>query len=258
MREIQFPIISLGSEKPVAPDTKTLVLWIKQHIGKTADLTTWEIEATLSAQKAVSQPCAAGTFYNARILHAFKITDGKLENEFGTDFDEVAADITAAQKIIKHTWWSMPVQPAEKDVYFRNEDTFAEEYAAAINRLCRFMRDKGIDGHVLCGNANEMMLESCKGRKYLWKCGTGDYEKLLEGGVTSLVCNPEDTELVCNLNDSYDIRKILVRDANRDAMETLLETFDAKMLYVAGFAPGTEQETYFETLTGVKARLIDI
>lgn len=258
MREAQFPVISLGSEKPEIPDTETLVTWIHSHKGKTADLTTWNIETALSAQKTVSEPCAAGRFYEDRMLHAFGIQNGTLENEFETDFADIAQDISAALKIRKHIRWSVPSIPAITDRYFRDDDTFSEEYAAVFGRFCRFMRDEGIDGHVLCGNADEIMLETCTGRKYIWYCEAKEYEKLLEGGISSLVCKPEDIGLVCSLNDSYDIRKILVCDATREAMESLLETFDPEILFTAGYAPETEQETYFENLSGIKARLSDM
>ena len=257
MRETQFPLDSLGSKKPESPSAEDLVSWIAAHRGKNADLTTWEIETALQSQKPVTEPCAGGEFFEDRMFHAFEITDCRLENEFGKEFSGITEDISAALKIRKHIRWAIPVSAKLTDAYFKDEAIFEESYADALAGLCRYMRDLGIEGHILAGKPSEILLESLSGRKYLWVTGPEEFETVLEVSHT-LVCGPEDIGQVEDLNDSYDIRTVIVKDGDSKAMERLLETFDADNLRIAGIGPSSKQEEYWDALSKVKARLTDI
>ncbi|HJJ29332.1 MAG TPA: hypothetical protein O0X70_08090 [Methanocorpusculum sp.] len=254
MRETQFPVISLGSEKPDAPAAAELSKWIADQRGKTADLTSFELETTLAKQgENVSEPCAAGGFYADRMKKALGITGDRLPEECTLSFDEISADLDRLLKIRRQFRCALPLSCIKPAAF---SDEAQENYAAALKSLCRFMRDRGAAGHVFCGEPAETILEFARGPKYIWVCEAEDFETLLET-TSTLVCTAADIKLVEELNETYLIRKVLVKDADRTAMERLLETFDADRLCCAGIAPALEPGDYWKSLADVTARLTD-
>ncbi|HJJ48163.1 MAG TPA: hypothetical protein O0X39_04105 [Methanocorpusculum sp.] len=257
MRETQFPVIALGSVKPQPPDIEELGAWALKQCGKSADLTSWELESTLCDQPpCLTEPCAAGEFYHNRISAAFGITDGRIAGGFENNFDEIADDILKLQKIRRHFRWAVLVDCSICGSDNKKAGETEEEYCEVLSDLFRFMRDSGVDGHVLLGKPTEILLETFRGSKYLWVAGPQDFESLLETSST-LVCGTEDISFVEDLSDSYLIRKVLVKDADRASMERLLQTFDTDRLFCAGTAPESERKEYWAALSEVSARLSD-
>jgi len=255
MRKLTFPVRSLGSATPADPDVSALCEWIHSRIGKETDLTTWNIEMTLKAQLPfVEFPTAGGNYYASRIMDSFNtICDGKVTGDFELNAQAILSDVTLANSIKKHCWWSIPSPSSLKieDAYFGDAEEYKVALSEAIRKLCREMRDADIVGHVFVSEkVDEIELEYFSGKHYLWVVPDTELETVLEV-QRDIVITTEGVSHLSDLLNSYDIRNVYVRDADVESLTTVLRYFDPEYINICGVAPEKEQNTYWKELAGI-------
>lgn len=253
MRKVMFQVRSLGSKKPESPSLSKLTEWICEKHGTAADLTLWEIEETLKSQTShVSFPAAGGEFYRERVLDAFSnISDDSVIAEFDLNVNEIVNDISAARKISKQIWWSVP-GPSElflTDKYFFDEDELMENLVSAEKNLCRTMRDFGVLGHILSASVpSEIELEKFSGKKFLWHVPDESLEDLLEL-QRDIVIGKAGVEKLSELFNSYTIRNIYAIDPDVSTLTEICRYVDPEYVNVCGTAPNSDRETYWKNLS---------
>ncbi|MBR4117911.1 MAG: hypothetical protein IKK56_03375, partial [Methanocorpusculum sp.] len=89
MREIVFPLISLGSPAEEMPDAADVAEWISKIKGNTADIITYNLQSSLSAQQPhAAETCAGGIFYTPRIKEVLGFED-KVTQDFLLDAEPI-------------------------------------------------------------------------------------------------------------------------------------------------------------------------
>ncbi len=248
-----FPVRSLGSEKPVTPTAGELAEWIHTSIGRQADLITWEIETTLTAQlPSVTTPAAGGMFYRDRLLSALhNISGTKITGEFDPDLNEILEDCRRTEKISRHCWWSLPAPSALglEDAYFADKEDAAAALCAAVRTICRIQRDAGAAGHILTATAapGDIEREMFTGKRYLWQVPAAALEDILEI-QRDLILPSDALSRLEDLTHSYTIRSVLVTDPTEAVLKEVCTLFDPEDVIVCGTAPASGQKTYWESL----------
>ena len=258
MRTCTFPVRSLGSALPAVPDIPVLSAWIMSRCGQETDLTTWNIETTLSDQlPLVEFPAAGGEFYADRLSDAFtNVREGKFIREFDLDMHTILADVGLVNSLKKHCWWSLPSPSALdiSDAYFGDVEECKDSLSETICSLCRLMRDSGIPGHILTAEApEEIELEYFSGKRFLWVVPDDHLETILDV-QRDIVISKEGTARLPELLDSYEIRRVYVRDPDAESLMTVLRHFDPEYVNVCGVAPEAERAPYWEELAGISVR----
>ncbi len=255
MRTCTFPVRSLGSALPAVPDASVLSAWIMSRYGQETDLTTWNIETTISDQlPAVEFPAAGGEFYAGRLSDAFtNVREGKFIREFDLDLHNIQTDLGLVNSLKKHCWWSLP-SPSALDIsdgYFGDVEECKDSLSETICSLCRLMRDAGIRGHILTSKEpEEIELEYFSGKRFLWVVPDDHLETILDV-QRDIVVSREGTALLPDLLDSYEIRKVYVRDPDPESLTAVLRHFDPKYVNVCGVAPEKERATYWQELADI-------
>lgn len=254
MREVSFSVRSLGSAKPVTPSAGELGAWILDHIGRTTDLTGWNLETTLRDQlPAVTLPAAGGRFYAERITAAFP---GILNQTITADLDLVPDDLTrdsaAARTISRNCWWAVPSPAALHltDRYFGDDDDAAAELTKAVGKVCRTMRDAGAAGHLLIYDdaPNDADQERFSGRRYLRYVPDTALANVLEL-QRDLILSTTALPQLPDLADSYTIRTIYLIDPDPESLTAVCRLFDPEDVQIAGIAPETGRKEYWNTLS---------
>jgi len=258
MRTCSFPVKSLGSVLPAAPDASLLSAWIISRYGQETDLITWNIETTLKDQlPAVEYPAAGGEYYAARLLDTFtNVREGAIFREFDVDQKAVRADSDLVNGLRKHCWWSMsaPSGLDVRDEYFGDTEECAASLLEAFASVCRLMRDAGIAGHILTTNTpNEEELTEFTGKKYLWAVPDTFLEMALEY-QRDIVISRENTAQLPDLLDSYDIRRVYVCDPDAESLTTVLGSFDPEYVFVCGVGPKEDRRSYWEHLVEITVK----
>lgn len=258
MRTCTFPVRSLGSALPAVPDIPVLSAWIMSRCGQETDLTTWNIETTLSDQlPAVEFPAAGGEFYADRLSDAFtNVRDGVFFREFDLDMHTILADVDLVNSLKKHCWWSLP-SPSALDIsdgYFGDAEECKDSLSETILSLCRLMRDSGIRGHILTAEApEEIELEYFSGKRFLWVVPDDHLETILDV-QRDIVISREGTARLPELLDSYEIRRVYVRDPDAESLTAVLRHFDPEYVNVCGVAPEAKRAAYWGELAGISVQ----
>lgn len=242
MRTLTFPVISLGSELPELPKADALADWIKSRYGKESDIISWAVEETIKCQKDnVDVMSAGGDFYRKRI-------EESLACDLSFEMKAVSDDIETVGKYFKNCRWSLP-SPSSFSEMKKDEDI--EDITNAFSKFYRDMRDDGVSGHILLScKPTEIELEEFSSRKYLWVVPSSELDKILERS-RDIVIESKDISLLENLFDSYNIRYVYVKDAERTSLKKTLELFDPEYIGICGTAPKTEQSEYWKKLRDV-------
>ncbi|MDR3102371.1 MAG: hypothetical protein LBU24_03980 [Methanocalculaceae archaeon] len=263
MREVSFPVRSLGSAKPVSPTVTDLGEWVRLHKGQATDLITWEVEETLKPQvPAATIPAAGGVFYGDRITAAFSnVANGHISDEFDLRTEDILADCRAAGKIVRGCWWAVPAPQTLHlaDAYFDDDDEAAEALADAMTRICRLMRDAGAAGHVLIydDDPGSMDLEYFLGKRFLRYVPDAFLENVLEV-QQDLILSAEAVPHIAELANSYTIRQVYVTDPDAKTLIEICRLFDPEEILLAGTAPEAEQQGYWEGLAELRIRVADV
>jgi len=255
MRELTFPLISLGSSAMENPDASEIALWIHENKGAVADLTTYQLDRLFSFQKGcVAEPAAGGDFYGVRIAEALGSCDGVVEEEYLLDSRGLKEDL---HFLPKKTVFSLPsfTQLELVDKYYKEDDEFLDGGTLAYLKVCRELLDKNVPRIIVYSDhPSDIELERVHGKHYLWWVPAEYYETLLEISH-NLVLAGDDISHLGVLADSYEIRNIYLRDASKETITEALELFDKECLFVAGYAPGNNQESYWKQLSNIKCRV---
>lgn len=244
---------SLGSKKPLPPSVENLTDWVSLKKGTAADLILWEVEETLRDQSSVLVKAAGGTFYRGRVLDALSnVSNDSVVSEFDPNLKNILDDCSAAKKIFRSFWWSLP-SPSGLSLanrYFSDEGEMMEGLAQSLKSIFRGMRDAGVFGQVLFTDVcpNEVELEFFSGKKFLWHVPDLFLENVLEV-QRDLVLSSHAVMRLEELLDSYAIRNLLLVDPTENSLREVCRHFDPEYVSVCGVAPESGREEYWRALS---------
>lgn len=251
MREVVFPLMSLGSPADEKPKAADVAKWISGIKGNTADIITYNLSNSLSAQKPhASEPCAGGVFYTPRIKGVLGFEE-KVTQDFLLDAEPIRDDLRAVK--IKNCGFAVPAFSNLNlaDAYYKDSEEFFAAGAEAYKFISRELRDNGAVRVILHAECpNDLELETLRGRKYLWSVSDSELERVLEFS-RDIVIDFEAAVRLEELLDCYQIRNVYIRDADADALKTALKYFDKEYIFTAGYGDGEE---YWKNLAELKIK----
>ena len=241
-KRLKLATRGLGAE-PGIPDIAALAAWIAEHRGTTADLTTYRLFHSLAPQLAagIGSSCAGGKFLQDRILESIiGISDKKAIDELGVKKESLAEDgyAIAAQK--RNTWCALPAPHALgiADTYFNDEEEWTGAITGAYITMMRTMRDAGVAGHVLiCDKADEPEVAALTRKEVFFFQPAPDRESLeiLMEHQSAIATGKDHIATVFDLANEFDLRKILIVDADKDAIALALSHVDPDQVVIAGY-----------------------
>ncbi len=256
MREVSFPVVSLGSRRESSLDVSQVAAWLRTKKGSEADIISYETGTLLSAQlPAVSFPAAGGEFYAARMKSALGADEnGRIIHEIYPDAGLISDDVRDAVARVAGCRFSLPSPSALglKDVCYADTDDYEEAVTDAYLCLCRGMRDLGVSGHIfLAMRPSDYELERFGGRKFIWATPADQLERVLES-TRDIVIESRAVERLSALADSYQIRLVYLLDADTRSLSDALRVVDFDNLFIAGYAPGEDMKNYWKNLAELK------
>lgn len=251
-----LPTRALGAE-PGVPDVAALAGWVaeRRECGEAGDLTTYFLGQALAPQAdaGISIPCTGGKFYGNRLLSSFAgIEEGIITGETGISVDDLVADATEIAIQKKGVWCAAPAPHLLNlaDTYYGDEEEASTAVSDMYRSAMRAMRDAGTGGHILiCDRADERELLALSRQKvffFLPKPGPGDLELLLEH-QNRIAVNRINLPDVLNLSNEFDLRQIIIVDADAPSIALSLSNLDPDQILAGGYC--TEScETYWKDL----------
>jgi hypothetical protein len=254
-KKIRLNTVSLGSE-PDQPDILSLSRFIGTCRGRRADLLTFKLIQSLSAQTeaGITTPGAGGIFYGSRIEPAITCSS----DEYFRNSSDVLDDM------VLMTDMAGPVRsilPAPHLLHSSPDPTDEERYADYCDQfagILRDMRDNGITGHIIhAKEAYQIEIELIASQK-TWIVIPGGEEKvqesLLEHQHRMALHNP-GMRMLADLVDRYDIRHLTIMDPVEESIRQAFEFLDPDQISVGGYAISSE-EGYWNEL--VKKSLVPL
>jgi hypothetical protein len=245
---------SLGAE-PGIPDAGTLARWIRENRGTAADLTTYRLLQSFIPQResGIDIPCAGGKFMKDRVLECILgIADAKTTGELGVRAHALVEDGYAITAEKRKSWCALPAPHllGITDTYYFDES----EWSAAINStyktLLREMRDAGITGHILIGDtAGEEEVAALARQNVVFYVPEPDRQSLeiqLEHQHLVAVGN-DRLGSVFDLVNEYDLRQIIIVDADRKGIALALTHLDPDQVLVGGYCT-VEDDEYWKNI----------
>jgi hypothetical protein len=238
----KLPTRAFGAE-PGVPDVAKLAEWIAEHRGTTADITTYQLFQSFAPQisAGIGHPCAGGKFC------ADHIRSSLLGVECGCATDEIAVNpeaiIEDAAGIVvqkRNSWCALPAPHllGLSDGYYHDDEEWSDAITGAYVSLMRAMRDIGIAGHVLiCDLAKEMEIIALARQNVFFFQPDADRESLerLMEHQRQIAVRPKQMETVFDLMNEYDLRKIIIVDADAGAISHALLHLDPDQVSVGGY-----------------------
>ncbi len=253
-KRLKLATRGLGAE-PGIPDVAELSAWIAEHRGTAADLTTYRLFQSLAPQLAAKTglPCAGGKFLQDRIRESLTGISGKeAVDELGVRKEALAEDGygIAAQK--RNVWCAFPAPHVLgiADTYFNDDEEWTGAITGAYRTMMRTMRDAGVAGHVLlCDKADDPEIAALKRKEVFFFQPEPDRESLgtLMEHQSVIAVRKDHLGTVFDLANEYDLRKILIVDADTDAITMALTHVDPDQVIIAGYCTGGS-DTYWEEL----------
>ena len=251
MREIVFPLMSLGSPAEEKPKAVDVAKWISKIKGNTADIITYNLSNSLTVQKPYAEePSAGGEFYTPRIKDVLGF-DEKVTQDFLLDSEPIHNDLRAVK--IKNCGFAVPAFSSLNlvDAYYKDLEEFFAAGAEAYKFISRELRDNGAVRIILHAECpDDLELETLRGRKYLWNVSDTELERVLEFS-RDIVIGFEAADRLEELLDCYQIRNIYIRDAESEALKTALKYFDKEYIFTSGYGDGEE---YWKNLAELKIK----
>ena len=266
MRTLSFPLVSLGSDAELLPDTADIAEWIAKIKGNEADFISYETDTLLQAQHpAVLYPAAGGKFYTPRLYEVFGIKDTILSNAPELTISTVAGDVRLIKRTAKKSGFSQfrfslvsPLSLEYTDKYYHDEDEANEALCSAYSALCREMRDLGVSGTVILSDSpKEIELELLHGNKYLWSVPENSLEDVLEFS-RDIVLPAASVPRLDELSDSYTLRNVFIKDADAASLGKALETIDMDHLFTAGYRAADAEKDYWKKLSELEVTAEEI
>ncbi|OPY39300.1 MAG: hypothetical protein A4E35_00070 [Methanoregula sp. PtaU1.Bin051] len=255
-RKRQLVTLSFGAE-PGMPDVPALADWVakRRDGGVESDLITYLLEAALAPQleAAITIPCSGGRFYASRLLSSFTgIKDGVIRGETVISDRMIVADSAELVLQKKGVWCAVPAPHilSIRDEYYYDEDEAFGAVADLYRGAMRAMRDAGIYGHVLiCDRADNTELAALSRQKvffFLPQPGREDLEVLLEH-QRRIAVDKGHLEDVFDLSDEYELRQLVIIDADHESIASALSHFDPEQVVIGGYCT-TSCESYWKDL----------
>ena len=241
-KKIQLKVISLGSE-PGVPTVADLTGFIRQSRGIDADLLTFQLLRSLSAQKnaGIDEPACGGSFYRPKM-------------EEGLSWDEEMGPLVHPETLMNDyallvrqggTIRSVHESPAvlSSAPTVEDEDAFAELFHG-FRQILRMLRDHHISGHVIhLDNPASLEIELLSTQKsllFLRNPTVDTLSDLLEH-TRDLILPAGSLPLLDHLMDRYQVRTLSVCGMNEQALSDALQYVDPDHLKIAGYGDGNEE-----------------
>lgn len=233
---------AFGAE-PGIPDIARLTEWIAEHRGTMADITTYRLYQSLDPQleAGIGHPCAGGKFCADRIRASFHgVTGGCVTDDIAVDTEALKEDAAGIVVQKRNSWCALPAPHLLGliDRYYDDNEEWSDALTEAYGMLMRAMRDIGIAGHVLIGDkTDEMEIVALAGQKVsFFQPGTDrkSLECLMEH-QRQIAVSPDQLEIVFDLMNEYDVRKIYVMDPDAEAIALALSHLDPDQVSAGGY-----------------------
>lgn len=247
---------SLGAE-PERPDIPGLSGWVakRREEGEAGDLTAFLLETALAPQigAGIIQPCAGGRFCKDRLLSAFAgVADGVIVGETEVAAPDLTADASACAGMKKGVSFALPAPHVLglSDSYYGDPDEAATAVSALYRSAMRSMRDAGVTGHVLlCDRADDAELSALARQKVFFFC-PGQKEEdlaLLMEYQQRIAVERADLPTLFSLSGEYDLKQLILVDADAEAIASALSRFDPDQVLVGGYCTA-EPDRYWNDL----------
>jgi hypothetical protein len=231
-----------GAE-PGSPDIARLSEWIAEHRGTLADLTTFQLYQSLAPQLAagIEHPCAGGKFCAVHMRSSLVgLKEGRVTDEIAVDTEALIEDAAGIVVQKRNSWCALPAPHVLglTDGYYCDDEEWSDALTDAYSTLMRAMRDIGIAGHVLiCDITEEMELVALASQKVFFFQPDADRKSLefLMEHQKQIAIRPKQLETVFSLTDEYDLRKIIIVEAEAEAITLALSHLDPDQVSVGGY-----------------------
>ena len=241
-KRLKLATRALGAE-PGEPDIATLAVWIAQHRGTAADITTYLLDQSLEPQisAGIMVPCAGGRFYKNRIMGCLLGVDGrKATGEIGLDPHPVSEDAAGIVVQKKGAWCALPAPHVLgiTDAYYNDEAEWNDAITGAYQTLMRSMRDIGISGHVLiCDTIPEPELAALVRQNVFFFQPKSDRESLecLLEHQPRVAVGRIQLDTILDLASEYDLKRIILIDPDQDSISQALSCLDPDQVSVGGY-----------------------
>ncbi len=233
---------AFGAE-PGMPDVAPLSEWIAEHRGTMADLTTFQLSRSLAPQLAagIGHPCAGGKFCADRIRSSlYGVAGTRVTEEITVHTEAIIEDAAGIVVQKRNSWCALPAPHVLglTDGYYCDDEEWSDALTDAYSTIMRAMRDIGIAGHVLIGDKTpEMEIVALAAKNVFFFQPDADrkgFGCLMEHQRQIAVC-PKQLETVFDLSNEYDLRKIIIVDADEDAITLALSRLDPDQVSVGGY-----------------------
>ncbi|MFH0966998.1 MAG: hypothetical protein V1862_04860, partial [Methanobacteriota archaeon] len=208
MKKIRFNTISLGSE-PDQPDISSLIHFVRSYRGERADLITFHLIQSLSAQigAGISSPGAGGVFCLPRIEGAITCTS----DECFHDSSDIIADALLMVHVAGPVRSVLPAPHLTHGYPDTNDEERCADYCDEFAGLLRDMRDKEIISHYLhAKEVNPIEIERIASSKIQIIIPGGDEN--IQGALLEhqhrITLHNSLVAMLENLIDHYDIRHL--------------------------------------------------
>jgi len=239
----EFKTLSLGSE-PDIPEVSLLREFIAAHRGIEADLTTFQMLRSCTAQQnaAIDEIAVGGKFCRSRLEEALSWDEETGPHVYA---DIMVADYTlltrrgGSVRSVHESPVVLPSCPSPDD-----EDAFAEMFHG-FRQILRALRDSRVSGHIIhLHDPTPVEIELVSGRKnllFLHNPTAVSLEELLEH-TSDLIIQSDALPLAGDLMDQFQGRTLILSDASEPALREALQYVDGDHLKAAGYAFGPEEE----------------
>jgi hypothetical protein len=242
LKRLKLATRAFGAE-PGVPDVAALADWIFEHRGITADIITYQLDQSLAPQLAagIGHTCAGGKFYASRICESLTgIEKGRATDEIALQTEALIEDAAGIVVQKRNSWCALPAPHllGLVDGYYNDDEEWSDAITEAYGSLMRAMRDIGIAGHVLiCDKAEEMEIVALAGQKVFFFQPDADRKSLecLMEHQLQIALRPKQLETVFNLTDEYDLKKIIIVDADAEAIKLTLSHLDPDQVSAGGY-----------------------
>ena len=241
-KQLKLTTRAFGAE-PGVPDVADLAQWVAEHRGTTADITTYQLFQSFDPQLSagISRPCAGGKFCADRIRTSLLgVTSGRATDEIAVRTEALIEDAAGIVMQKRNSWCALPAPHVLGliDCYYHDDEEWSDAITGAYGSLMRAMRDTGIAGHVLIGErADEMEIAALAALKvFFFQPDTNreSLERLMEH-QRQIAVLPKQLETVFDLTNEYDLRKIIIVDADAEAIRLTLSHLDPDQVSVGGY-----------------------
>jgi hypothetical protein len=241
-KRLKLATRAFGAE-PEKPDLVALAEWIREHRGRTADITTYQLDRSLAPQvgAGIMDPCAGGKFYVDRILSAIVgLEDRKAKGELHVDTPGIIEDAAGIVVQKKGAWCAIPAPHVLgiRDCYYGDKAEWNDALCESYSKIMRAMRDTGVPGHVLiCGKvADDELLSLAEQQIFFFhpEPGREDLTLLLER-QRRVAVRKANLPVIFDLMNEYTVQKIFLLDPDPGAIALARTHFDLDQIMAGGY-----------------------